>query len=120
MKKKSLNDLSDLKIVFSTNPESIPPEEEPEDPHPGAPLAKQNIRVSLDRKHRAGKEVTIVEGFDLDGSQLEELAKKLKVQCGVGGSVSEDLILLQGDQRKKLPAILQKLGYKKIKVISNS
>lgn len=117
MKKKTLNDLSDLKMVFSTDPETTAPREEEEIQLPGTPVSKQIIRISLDRKHRAGKEVTLLEGFQMSEVELTEMAKKLKTLCGVGGSMAEGFILLQGDHRKKLPAVLQKLGYKKIKVI---
>lgn len=113
-----LNDLSDLKMVFSTDPGAVPPEDEAEAPSTDTPVSKQQIRIRLDRKHRAGKEVTLLEGFEMNDAALDELAKKLKTQCGTGGSISEGLILLQGDQRKKLPALLQKMGYKKIKVIA--
>ncbi len=117
MKKKTLNDLSDLKMVFSTDPEPISEEDSTPDHPSGTPFPKQNIRISLDKKHRAGKEVTLLAGFELIEIELEAMAKKLKTQCGVGGSIDGDLILLQGDQRKKLPALLQKMGFKKIRVI---
>ncbi|MDZ4710646.1 MAG: translation initiation factor [Saprospiraceae bacterium] len=119
MKKKTLNDLSELKMVFSTDPEAISPQErEPDQPAAGTPYPKQTIRISLDRKHRAGKEVTLLEGFELTALELESMAKKLKTQCGIGGSIDQGLILLQGDQRKKLPPMLQKMGFKKIRVIA--
>ena len=118
MKNKTLNDLSDLKMVFSTDPEAIPPKEPEPDQPAGTPYPKQTIRISLDRKHRAGKEVTLLEGFEMTVPELESMAKKLKSQCGIGGSIDQGLILLQGDQRKKLPALLQKMGFKKIRLIA--
>ena len=84
---------------------------------PGIPYGKQSLRITLDKKHRAGKEVTLIEGFELDFTALEAMAKKLKSQCGIGGSVVDHLVLLQGDQRKKLPGVLQKMGFKKVRVI---
>lgn len=119
MKKKTLDDLSELKLVFSTGQDSNGPQEAEDDPvHASSiPFAKQSLRITLDKKHRSGKEVTLLEGFDLNAAALEDMAKKLKSQCGIGGSIVEGLILLQGDQRKKLPAVLQKMGFKKIRVI---
>ena len=119
MKKKTLNDLSDLRMVFSTNPENQDPEDLPSDTPSSTPFAKQNLRIRVDRKHRAGKEITLLEGLDLNADELEALAKKLKSQCGIGGGVDSEIIFLQGDQRKKLPGILQKMGFGKIKVVSS-
>lgn len=116
MKKKTLNDLSDLRMVFSTNPENQTPDR-PADAPSSTPFAKQNLRIRVDRKHRAGKELTLLEGLDLNADELEALAKKLKSQCGIGGGVDTEIIFLQGDQRKKLPGILQKMGFSKIKVV---
>lgn len=119
MKNKSLHDLSDLKLVFSTNPDEVNRKDEENDEIENkTPYAKQQIRISLDRKHRAGKEVTLLEGFDMNASELEAMAKQLKSKCGIGGSVTDDgLILLQGDQRKKLTDVLGKMGFKKLKLI---
>lgn len=120
MKKKTLDDLSELKLVFSTGPESNTPADDDDDdlgPPSTTPFAKQSLRITLDKKHRSGKEVTLVEGFDMNVAELEAMAKKLKSQCGIGGSIVDGLILLQGDQRKKLPPVLQKMGFKKIRVI---
>ena len=117
MKKKTLDDLSELRMVFSTDPSSVPPQEEEPTQDDLTPYAKQSIRISRDKKHRGGKEVTLLAGFELNESGLEAMAKMLKTSCGVGGSVVEGLVLLQGDQRKKLPEEKKKMGFKKIKVI---
>lgn len=118
MKKKSFDDLSSLKLIFSTNPEAINQEEETEENVNFTPYEKQQIRIHLDKKHRAGKEVTLIQGFDMNLTQLESMAKQLKSKCGIGGGVTDDgMILLQGDQRKKLPDVLSKMGFKKIRVI---
>ncbi len=118
MKKKSLDDLASLKLIFSTHPEALNENDEPEETEKSTPFEKQQIRINLDKKHRAGKEVTLIQGFDMNESELENMARQLKSKCGIGGGVTEDrMILLQGDQRKKLPDVLGKMGFKKIKVI---
>jgi translation initiation factor 1 len=69
------------------------------------------LYVSLDRKQRAGKPVSIVEGHDGPPSELLTLGKDLKKMCGVGGTVKEGCILIQGDHRDKIVLHLEKLGY---------
>lgn len=118
MKKKSFDDLASLKLIFSTNPDAINQDEEPEETVNSTPYEKQQLRIHLDKKHRAGKEVTLIQGFDMNDDELENMAKQLKSKCGIGGGVTDDgMILLQGDQRKKLPDVLSKMGFKKIRVI---
>ncbi len=76
---------------------------------------QQKLYVSIDRKQRKGKEVTLVEGFQGSGAALEALAKELKTACGVGGSVKEGSILIQGNQRDKIIQLLLAAGYQQTK-----
>jgi translation initiation factor 1 len=97
-------------FVYSTDPnfqlneegeqlQTLPPEE-------------QQLRVTLETKHRAGKTVTLVMGFVGKEEDREELGKKLKNSCGTGGSAKEGEIILQGDHREKVKAWLVKNKYK--------
>lgn len=101
---------SRLGVVFSTNPDfkyDIPVEEEEETLAPSA----QKLIVSIDRRNRGGKQVTLVKGFRGKESDLETLAKKLKSKCGVGGSAKDGEIVIQGDLRDKVLNLLLNDGY---------
>ena len=101
-------------IVFSTNPD-FEYEYEQEEQVESLPPEKQQLRVTLDRKKRKGKEVTLIYGFVGNENDLKELGKWLKSKCGVGGSVKDGEILIQGDQRKKAIGLLLEKGYAKTK-----
>ena len=102
-------------FVYSTDPNfSFEPEESNLET---LPLAQQKLKVRLDTKHRAGKAVTLVEGFVGKEEDLEDLGKKLKSFCGTGGSVKDGEIIVQGDQRDKVVQWLVKNGYKQIRKI---
>ena len=81
------------------------------------PVAQQKLKVRLDTKHRAGKAVTLVEGFVGQEQDLEDLGKKLKSFCGTGGSAKDGEIIVQGDQREKVLQWLLKNGYSKTKKV---
>ena len=97
-------------LVYSTNPDLNKPAEEEHIDTP--PPQQQQLRVLLDKKQRAGKKVTLVTGFIGNLKDLELLGKSLKSKCGVGGTVKDGEILIQGDFREKILQILVSLGYK--------
>ena len=103
-------------LVYSTDPDFKLPEENQEDQETIEPSG-QKLKIRLDTRHRAGKAVTLVEGFTGAGSDLEELGKKLKSFCGTGGSVKDGEIIVQGDNRDKILQWLQKNGYRSAKKI---
>jgi translation initiation factor 1 len=98
-------------IVYSTNPDFEYKHEE-HDEGETLPPQQQDLRVLLDKKQRAGKAVTLVTGFVGTSADLDKLGRELKNKCGVGGTVKDGEILIQGDHRKKILEILLKAGYK--------
>ena len=103
-------------IVYSTNPGFKGFEAEVEQTVSLLP-AEQKLKVRLETKHRAGKAVTLLEGFSGSNTEKEEIGKKLKTFCGTGGSVKDGEILIQGDNRDKALQWLLKNGYKNSKKI---
>lgn len=111
------NDWKDrLNVVYSTNPD-FKFETEEEEEQDTIENGKQLLRISLDKRNRKGKAVTLISGFIGTSDDLDALGKMLKVKCGVGGSVKDGEIILQGDFRTKALEILQKEGYVKSRTI---
>ncbi len=90
----------------------------PEGNPPPAPEKKGPARavVRMERKGRGGKEVTVVEQLALGAKDLERWLKDLKNALGCGGAIESDTLVLQGDQRKRLPALLEARGVRKVNV----
>ena len=103
----------DRYVVFSTDPDFEPGEDVPNGD--STPASEQQIRVHLDRKGRRGKAVTLIRGFEGTLQEGEQLLRTLKKMCGVGGSVKDGDLLLQGDHRDKVVQFMQKIGYKDTK-----
>ena len=96
-------------FYYSTNPDAMRPEE-PEVVETLAP-DRQKLRVSIERKGRGGKTATVVKGFVGSNDDLEALAKQLKTRCGTGGSAKDGEIIIQGELKEKIIALLKNLGY---------
>jgi translation initiation factor 1 len=114
MADKKLKSLGGL--VYSTDPDFKIEEESNNDEKTLQP-AQQKLKIRLDKKQRAGKAVTLIEGFVGKETDKEELGKKLKSFCGTGGSVKDGDILVQGDNRDKVLQWLLKNNYKESKKI---
>jgi translation initiation factor 1 len=97
------------------------PIEQPADPEPPAslPSAPKSVAravVRLERAGRRGKEVTVIEHLGLQAGDLAEWLKALKSSLGCGGAVEADAIVLQGDQRKRVAALLTARGVRRVTV----
>lgn len=103
-----------LGVLYSTNPDFEYTTEQVEEPDTLEP-ARQELRISLSKKQRGGKEVTLITGFVGREEDLAELGRLLRQRCGVGGSSKDGEILIQGDQRAKLRSLLPALGYARTK-----
>ena len=109
-----INSLSGL--VYSTDP-TFKIVEEVDDEEQTLIPAEQKIKIRLDKKHRGGKMVTLIENFIGTILDKEDIGKKLKTACGTGGAVKDGEILVQGDNREKVLQWLLKNGYKHSKKI---
>ena len=108
------NDWKDrLNIVYSTNPDFS--YEKIEEEVDTLPKNKQKLRVSIEKKGRGGKTVTIIKGFIGNNEDLKELSKLLKIKCGVGGSTKDGDIIIQGDFKQRIIDLLRTDGYTQIK-----
>lgn len=110
------NDWKDrLNVVYSTNPD-FKYDSDDDQEQVSIDKTKQNLRVSLDKKNRGGKVVTLITGFVGTDDEMKELGKMLKSKCGVGGSAKDGEIIVQGDFKQKVTELLIKEGYTKTKM----
>ena len=105
-----------LGVVYSTNPDFNYDTGEQEQPQTLEPQ-KQNLRVWRDTHGRAGKIATVVRGFVGSDADLEELGRSLKRSLGVGGSVKDGEIIIQGEHRERVAELLLNKGYSKTKKV---
>ena len=103
-----------LNIVYSTNPNFEYSTDEMEEIET-LPKQQQKLRVSIEKNHRGGKTVTLVRNFTGTEDNMKELGKLLKTKCGVGGSVKDGEILIQGEFKEKIIELLKKEGYTQTK-----
>jgi len=104
-----------IDVVYSTNPDYNYDYDEEQDIETLEPKL-QDLRISLDKKQRKGKSVTLITGFIGLDEDLKILGKTIKSKCGVGGTVKDQEIIIQGDFREKAMNILLDLGYKVKKI----
>lgn len=109
------NDWKDrLNIVYSTNPDFKYDNGEEEEVE-ALDKKQQKLRVSIEKKGRGGKTVTVITGFIGSEDNLKDLGKLLKTKCGVGGSVKDGEILIQGEFRQRIIDLLKAEGYTQTK-----
>lgn len=101
-------------VVYSTNPDYAYEDDTVEESST-LPRNHQKLRLSMERAGRGGKTVTLVRGFVGTDDDLQTLGKMLKQKCGVGGSVKDGEIIIQGDHRTRLVEILRREGYTQAK-----
>lgn len=109
---KRLNSLSDLGLVYSTNKEYTPQAEDENEISPS--LGSQKIRVRPESV-KGGKFMTRISGFTIPENELEKIAKSLKTKIGVGGSVKDQEIIIQGNHVEKAIEYLKSVGFKDCK-----
>lgn len=109
------NDWKDrLNIVYSTNP-NFEYETSEEETIETLPKNQQKLRVNIEKKGRGGKTVTLIKGYIGSEEDLKELGKLLKNKCGVGGSIKDEEILIQGDFKVRIIELLKHEGYTQTK-----
>ena len=96
-------------IVYSTSEDYTAPTEEEE--MISTPFNQQRPTIKLDKKHRGGKTVTLIEGLQMSSKDLEDFSKQLKTFCGGGGSAKNGEIIIQGDHREKVLQWFLKKGF---------
>ena len=103
-----------ISVVYSTNPDYEYSDDSQEEADT-LPKNQQKLRLNMERAGRGGKTVTLVKGFEGSEDDITSLCKLLKQKCGVGGSVKDGEIIIQGDHRQRLIEILKKEGYTQTK-----
>jgi len=120
MQPDPLKDLQQLKNLFPDMEPYVPDPNEKEEEVPGTHISdkektQMKLYVSRDKKHRGGKQVTLVQGHEGPDQVMEQLLSKLKSLCSAGGSFKDGELIIQGDHVKKVIDYLIKSGYKQTK-----
>lgn len=110
IEKKDVDNKKRVGVVYSTNPDYNYSEDKEEE-QKTLPKNQQKLRLNMERAGRGGKTVTLVKGFIGSEEDINFLCKSLKQKCGVGRSVKDGEIIIQGDHRQRLIDILKKEGY---------
>ena len=100
------------KTVWSSEDGDLRKKEQTTSQAKSLPPQQQTVYLHRESSGRAGKAVTLVKKLILSEDDLKALAKKLKQECGTGGTVKDGVIEIQGEHREKIADVLQKLGYK--------
>lgn len=104
--------MSNSKTVWSSDQGDLRKQHQKTAQGKSLPPQQQTAYLHRDSKGRGGKSVTVIKNLVLSEDDLKTLAKKIKQDCGVGGTVKDGVIEIQSEQREKIAAVLQKLGYK--------
>ena len=101
------------RLVYSTD-QTIQRQNKPAEksPHTDVRPAQQRVTVSLDRKSRGGKAVTVIGGLLMPMNEREALLRQLKTRLGTGGTLKDTALEIQGDRRDALMTVLEKMGYR--------
>ncbi len=113
-KKKDVERKKRVGVVYSTNSGFNYSEDDKEE-IPTLPKNQQKLRLNMERAGRGGKTVTLVKNFVGSDEDMNALCKLLKQKCGVGGSVKDGEMIIQGDHRQRLVEVLKKEGYTQTK-----
>ncbi len=112
---KSESLMSNNKTVWSSEQgdlrKSPPPQPSPKE-RGSLPSQQQTIYLHRESAGRGGKAVTLVKNLVLSAEEMKSLAKRLKQECGTGGTIKDGVIEIQGEHRERIAALLSKLGYK--------
>jgi translation initiation factor 1 len=104
--------MSNNKTVWSSSDGDVRKKNQSSSNTKSLPPQQQTIYLHRESSGRAGTPVSLVKNLVLSADDLKTLAKKLKQQCGAGGTIKDGVIEIQGEHRQKISEILIKLGYK--------
>ena len=100
------------KTVWSSSQGDMRQKDRHTAPAKSLPPNQQTAYLHRESKGRGGKGVSLVKNLTLSEKDMKSLAKKLKQSCGSGGTVKNGMIEIQGEHRKKIAEVLERLGYK--------